>query len=283
MSSLRILRKRIQSTQSVKELTKAMEMGAAAKLHRAQSQAELSRPYRRAVDELLVKVASALSDPHPLCTQRVVKKRLLVVIGADRGLCGSYGANIYHEVESFLSTYPKETVDLLLVGASLVNHFTRRPWRICHHYTDLVGKASSQQIHKLSSQLVEYFLQGTYDEIYIAYTRYITVFSNKVAIHKFLNITVEQSRQCDHYLFEPSSEKLLEELLGQYSFVQMQGALYEAHASELASRIVAMRAATKNAEEMIDGLTLQLNKLRQAGITKEMVEIAAGVESLTKE
>jgi F-type H+-transporting ATPase subunit gamma len=286
MSTLRQLRKRIQSTQNVKEITKAMEMGAAAKLHKAQVQAEHSRPYHAVMKEILDKVAAAANDLcHPLLMQHTVHKIALVVVGSDKGLCGPYNTNLYHATEKFLSKYKPEEADLILIGHTAIDHFQRRPWLIREQYTDWVGKATFSQIRSLTFQLVHWFLDGVYDEIWIAYTDYITVFSNQVVVKKFLNITIPQPEHkvaAYDYIFEPNPEEILAELLAHYSFAQIQNALYEAYASELASRIVAMRAATKNADEMIESLTLQRNKMRQAGITREMIEIASGVESLNK-
>ncbi|MDP1834931.1 MAG: ATP synthase F1 subunit gamma [Chlamydiales bacterium] len=286
MSNLRTLRKRIQSTQNVKEITKAMEMGAAAKLHKAQVQAEHSRPYHTMMKEILDKVASAANDlSHPLLMQRKVHKTALVVVGSDKGLCGPYNTNLYHATEKFLSKYTPEEADLILIGHTAIDHFRRRAWPIRDEHTDWVGKATFSQIRSLTFQLVHWFLDGVYDEIWIAYTDYITVFSNKVVVKKFLNINIPQPEHevfAFDYIFEPNPEEILAELLAHYTFSQIQNALYEAYASELASRIVAMRAATKNANEMIESLTLQRNKMRQAGITREMIEIASGVESLNK-
>lgn len=286
MNNLRSIRKRLHSTESVKEITKAMEMGAAARLHKAQTQAEQSRAYFTRMKEILDKVASAVTDfSHPLLTEHPEHRIALVIIGADKGLCGPYNTNVYNAAERFLQKYPVDAVDLVLIGRTALDHFKRRPWHIAESFVDLVGKARFSQVRNLTFGLVHHFLDGTYDAIYLAYTDYITVFTNKVRIEKFLNIVIpeeERNFKVFDYLFEPSPEEILAEALAHHTIARIQGALYEAHASELASRIVAMRAATKNAEEMIEKLTLIRNKVRQAGITREMIEIASGVESLNR-
>lgn len=284
MSSLRQIRKRLQATANVSEITKAMEMSAAARLKKAQKRAEGSRPYRRLMREILDKVASASPDfEHPLMTKRAVQRTLLVVVTSDRGLCGPYNSNILKAVEQFLSDHSPESIELILVGSNGCDHFRDTQWTVEKGMTDWLGKESFADVRHLTHEIAWGYLHKKYDAAWLAYTHYETLFSNTPRVEQLLPILPPEPVEGSpayNYLFEPSAPLIYAELLETYLNVKMQSIFFESYASELASRLVAMRAATKNAEEMIDSLTLLRNKVRQAGITREMIEIATGVESL---
>jgi F-type H+-transporting ATPase subunit gamma len=283
MESLKILRRRIRTVASTMQLTKAMELVSAAKLRKAQSKLVSSRPYANKMQTILENLSTASTTlSHPLFEKREVKSKGLVIITSDRGLCGSYNVNIFRKAEEFLNQEPKDKIKLILIGKKGFFFYRKKSWEIRGKYLELVGKIELSKAKEITSDLVDLFLSGEVDEIYLLYTRFISPTSHEVTLEKFLNIEKPKGKQEEflEYIFEPSAEKLFDELLPRYCITRVQMALSEAFASEHGSRMIAMGAATRNAEEMIDHLTLLRNKARQSTITKEMVEIASGVEAL---
>jgi F-type H+-transporting ATPase subunit gamma len=283
MESLKILRRRIKSVSSTMQLTRAMELVSAAKLRKAQTKLISSRPYASKMQVILENLSSASTAiTHPLFEKREVKHRCLVIISSDRGLCGSYNVNVFRKAEEFLSQETKDKIKLVLIGKKGFYHYRRKPYEIRSKYIDLGGKLELARTKEITANLVNLFLSGEVDEIFLLYTKFLTVASYRVTLDKFLNIEKPKEKLTGYleYIFEPSPEKLFGDLLPRYCSTRVQIALSEAFASEQGSRMIAMGAATQNAEEMIDQLTLLRNKARQAAITKEMVEIASGVEAL---
>lgn len=283
MATLRDIRKRIRSVENIKQITRAMEMVAAARLRRAQAKAEQAQPYAAKMRQILENLATASGEfTHPSYQQREVKKTGLVVIAADRGLCGSYNTNIFQVTDRFLKQTGQDKVELILVGRKAVEYYRRRKWTIRQRVPEWGGKISYAQIKSLTNQLVQWFLSGELDEIWLAYTHFISIPSRKVVLEKFLNIEKPKSEQkvITDYIFEPDPTEIYAEILPRYCVTKIQTVLAEAFASELAARMISMGAATKNAEEMIENLTLVRNKVRQAAITKEMLEITSGAEAL---
>jgi F-type H+-transporting ATPase subunit gamma len=285
MSTLRDLRRRIRSVEGTQQITRAMEMVAAAKLRKAQTRLESARPYASKMQAMLDNlVPKAASLTHPLFEKREVKKVGLVVITSDRGLCGSYNNNVIHATDKFLRKYQKDQVVLTVVGRRGHSYYSRRPWEIAKKYLGLGGTMDLVQVRNITNYLVDLFRSGKADEIYLIYTKFISVVTYKVTMEKFLNIESEAKarggeRSVD-YIFEPNPQQIFSSLLPSYCLTRIQMALAEAFASEHGSRMLSMGAATKNAEEMIQHLTLVRNKLRQASITKEMLEITTGAEAL---
>ena len=284
MESLKILRRRIKSVSSTKQLTKAMELVSAAKLRKAQTRLVSSRPYASKMQVILENLSSASTVlTHPLFEKREVKQKCLVIITSDRGLCGSYNVNVFRKADEFLSQETKDKIRLVLIGKKGFYHYRRKPWEIRSKYIDLGGKLELARTKEITSSLVNLFLSREVDEIFLLYTKFLTVTSYRVALEKFLNIEQPEDKEEKgyiEYIFEPSAEMLFDDPLPRYCLTRVQIALAEAFASEQGARMIAMGAATQNAEEMIDQLTLLRNKARQASITKEMVEIASGVEAL---
>lgn len=285
MPTLRDLRRRIRSVQGTQQMTKAMEMVAAAKLRKAQTKLESSRPYASKMQALLDHLMQrATSVAHPLFEKREVKKVGLVIVTADRGLCGSYNHNVIHQADQFLKKYEKERVCLILIGKKGYTYYIKRPWEIRLRYLDMGGNLILAQVKNITNEVVNLFLLQEVDEIYFAYTKFVSAVTYKVTIEKFLNIEsqakVEGKELYIDYIFEPDPHQIFASLLPNYCMTKVQMALAESFASEHGSRMISMGAATKNAEEMIEHLTLVLNKLRQASITKEMLEITTGAEAL---
>jgi F-type H+-transporting ATPase subunit gamma len=285
MATLRDLRRRIKSVQGTQQITKAMEMVAAAKLRRAQAKVESSRPYASKMQSMLDNLTKASASlEHPLFEKREVSKVALVVVTSDRGLCGSYNNNVISEANRFISCYPPEQVILIIVGKKGNSYFSKKTCEIRHRYLGLGGDLDLTQVKNMTNDLVNLFLSREVDEVHITYTKFLSPVTHKVVTEKFLNIEsqaeAEKKESFVDFIFEPSPEKIFDRLLPDYCMTKVQMALAESFASEHGSRMIAMSNATKNADEMIDHLTLVMNKLRQATITKEMLEITTGAEAL---
>ena len=285
MATLRDLRRRIRSVQGTQQITKAMEMVAAAKLRKTQSRLESSRPYASKIQAMLDNLTQASTSLiHPLFEKREVKKVGLVVVTSDRGLCGSYNHNVIHEADRFLKEYEKDKIVLIIVGRKGYTYYLKRPWEIRLKYVGLGGDLNLAQVKNITNDLVNFFLSGEVDEIHFIYTKFLSAVTYKITTEKFLNIErqvkAEDKEGYVDYIFEPDPQKIFSRLLPNYCMIRVQMALAESFASEYGSRMISMGAATKNAEEMMEHLTLVMNKLRQASITKEMLEITTGAEAL---
>ncbi|KAF3362748.1 ATP synthase gamma chain [Chlamydiales bacterium STE3] len=293
MSTLRDLRQRLRSVENIKKITDTMERVAAARLKQAQAQAEQSRPYIAKLKDILEKVA-ATGISHPLFQQRKpVKKTGLVIVSSEKGLSGAYNANIFQAADRFLKKYGKEQVELILLGRKAIDYYRGKEWKVRIERTHLVEHRSLEQIKDFSDQLVHLFCSEELDEIWLIYTHYISVMKRKIIVEKFLNVGAKQLHDTDapaptqadasHYIFEPDPAQILSALLPRYCFTRIETVLYEAYASELAARIIAMQTASQNSKDMITQLTLIKNKTRQQGITREMIEISTGALGLQQE
>lgn len=286
MTTLREIRKRLQAAGNIKQITKAMELVAAARLNRAQIKAIQSKLYADKMKHIQENIATAVTDFfHPLFEKREVKKIGLVVIAADRGLCGPYNTNILSCADKFLSQHSSQNVELILLGRKAIDYYQRRKKPVRFSMSEWGGKITFPQVKSLANQLINWFLLKEFDEIWLIYTHYINILTRSLVTEKLLNIDMatpkeKEDKEIINYIFEPDPEEIYSEILPRYVIVKLQTALDDAYASELAARIMSMRNATKNAEEMIERLTLFRNKVRQAGITKEMLEITSGAEGL---
>lgn len=281
MNTLRDIRRRLKSAENIKKITDAMERVAAARLRRAQDLAENARPYAAKMKEMVEALALASESTHPLFEQRVVNKRALIVISADKGLSGPYNSNILSMADAFLKKYPSNSTELILFGRKAIEHYQNKPWKIDFKRPDWAGKIKLEEIQEFSHQLIEEFLTKKYDEVWLLYTHYVSIATRDVVLSKFLAIEKPQKDRPEqklNYIFEPEAEEIFPVLLPQYCAIRIREALHEAYASELAARIMAMQMASKNSEEMMGVLTRIRNKVRQEGITREMIEISSGVE-----
>jgi F-type H+-transporting ATPase subunit gamma len=285
MATLRDLRRRIRSVQGTQQITKAMEMVAAAKLRKAQAKVESSRHYASKMQAMLDNLTrAAASLDHPLFEKREVKKVGLVVITSDRGLCGSYNHNVIHKADQFIRNYKREQLELVVIGKKGHAYYSKRGFGIRLKYLGLGGELNLAQVKDITNDLVNLFLTKEVEEIHFIYTKFLSAVNYRVTTEKFLNIESqakdEGQKAVVDYIFEPDPEKIFSSLLPNYCMTKVQMALSESFASEHGSRMISMGAATKNADEMIEHLTLVVNKLRQATITKEMLEITTGAEAL---
>lgn len=284
MATLREIRRKLHSVENIEKITQAMEMVAASRLRRAQAKAEMSCRYSLKLKEILYQLVSTPHDfIHPLIKERKIKKIGFVVIAGDRGLCGSYNHNVFSKAEKLLKNYSPEQVKLILIGRKTVDYFSGKQWKISDKMSEWGGKINYHQIEVFTQKLIDQYLTGELDEVWLIYTHYISISARQVMVEKLLrieNVNFKKEGVLPSYIFEPNASEVLAEILPRYCATKVQSALNEAYASELAARIFSMRAATKNAEEMIEELTLIRNKIRQTSITRELIEITSCVESL---
>ena len=285
MASLKEIRRRIRSVKSTQQITKAMEMVAAAKLRRAQTRALAARPYANKITQVLGNLAGAASDlEHPLFKAREVKRTALVVVTSDRGLAGAYNANIIRAAERRLRESPAGAITVVVVGRKGRDYFRRRKWPVLATYTDLPPEASLAFVRTLTDDLIARFTAGEVDQVELLYTRFITALNRKVTFEPFLPVTASEEdkkgSERGDIIFEPGPEAIFETLLPRYATAKLFAALADSLASEHGSRMIAMGSARKNAGEMLDMLVLRRNRLRQAAITKEIAEIVGGAEAL---
>ena len=283
MSTLRALRRRIRSVENTRQITKAMEMVAAAKLRRAQSRATAARPYAVKISEMLANLAGAASElDNPLFKAREVKTTALVVVTADRGLAGAYNSNLIRAAEKRLREAPAGSIQLILAGRKGRDYFKRRNWPTLAVHTPLPAEASLEFARELTQDLIARYLKGEVDRVEIMYTQFVTAMTRRIMTETFLPVgaDAEKKEAKGDAIFEPDAESIFSELLPRYATAKLFAALADALASEHAARMIAMGAARKNAGELIDKLVLQRNRIRQAVITKELLDIVGGAEAL---
>ena len=287
MATLKVIRKRIGSVRNTQQITKAMKMVSAAKLRRAQEAAVQARPYAEKMTELLKNVAARVAnDAHPLLTPREEKKVQLVLFTSDRGLCGGYNTNMIRAAEAFIRQQAGDRqIELTLVGRKGGDHFRRRGAKIADRYIDILYKAADELAGEIAQKLISRFVSGEVDAVYILYSRFRSALSQVPTLEKLLPVALAESnevqaQQQTEYLYEPGVEQLLASLLPRITGVTVQRALLEATASEHGARMTAMESASGNASKMIGSLTLQMNRARQASITRELLEIVGTAEAL---
>ena len=290
MPTLRQVKKRIRSVINTRQITKAMEMVAAAKLRKAQMRIMQVRPYSEKLSTILSHLSEAASGElaHPFFEKREVKKRTLVLMTSDRGFCGSFNSNLIRRANNWLSDKNEMDVELVLVGKKGLEFYKRRPWNIVESFIDWSGKHDYTKARNLVDLLTGHFLDGVTDEISVIYTQFLSTARYKIVEVPYLPVESLEEEQKEEekqksnfdYIFEPSPEAIFTDIMPKYALTKMITALADSFASEHGTRMMAMGSATKNAGEMIDALTLQYNKARQAAITKELLEIVSGAEAL---
>ncbi len=287
MATLREVKKRIKSVQSTRRITKAMEMVAAAKLRRAQQRVEQAKPYARKLDEILSHLAqgSTTEITHPYFEERPVRRKTLVVIVSDRGLCGSYNTNVFRRAEEWLEKNKEFETEIVAVGKRANEYFLRHKRNVIEFYGDWNGLIDYPRAYKIAAMLAERFVSGGTDRIDFIFTRFLSTSSHHVVVEEYLPVARPEGEASEsagrrEYIFEPSPQQIYAALMPGYVNTKMVTALVEAFASEHGSRMMAMQNATRNAAEMVDTLTLDYNKARQAQITNELLEVVSGAEAL---
>ena len=290
MATLKEIRKRVSSVQNIQQITKAMKMVSAARLRRAQESALAARPYAEKLEAVLQNLASQGDElEHPFLTERAERNITLIVITSDRGLCGGFNSSLIREAESFRRKHTDQKVDLILVGRRGYDYFKRRDVTIAEEHVNLYGRLSSDLAHNIGRRVGEQFIAGETDSFYVLYAKFRSALVQIPTIDKILPIAPTRQTQDTEdtegrasldYLYEPTPKTLLASLLERYIDMLIYRAMLESVASEHGARMTAMDNATSNAVDMIDRLTLDMNRARQAGITRELLEIVATGESL---
>ena len=288
MPTLRDIQRRIRSVQSTQKITRAMKLVAAAKLRRAQERLLAARPYAGKMSELLGNLVSAAAGSdgaqHPLLVQREGPRRQIVIITADKGLAGAFNSNVIRRALELVRQSSTAEVTLVVVGRKARDFYRRRPWTIKR---DMVG-FWDRLAYTHAAELADYFMQqyrdGEVDEVHLVCNEFRSVVVQRPVRERLLPIPRQAEGATDtsavDYLYEPNPTAILDELLPRHVRTQVFRALMESLAGEYGARMTAMEAATKNAKEMIDVLTIQFNKARQEKITKELLDIVGGAEAL---
>lgn len=288
MATIRQVRQRIKVAKNIQQITNAMKTVAAARLKRAQDRVQAARPYAGTMREMMTSLAQAVGGQvsHPLLAVRTPRHIGFLIVTADRGLCGSYNSAILRRAVEMLKGYDRERVRLYVVGRKGVQFFRRRGYALAQEFYVNNAGASITEARDITRILRNDFESEQIDQLYIVYTRFISAITQRPTDAQLLPIqqpTAEESAasgENEDYIFEPSADKLLQNLLPRYLEGQVYQALLESTASEFGAKLTSMTSATDNAGKMITSYTLQLNRARQAGITREISEIVGGAEAL---
>lgn len=287
MPSLKDIKKRIGTVKNTSQITKAMKMVSAAKLRKAQDAVVAARPYADKVQDVISNLALREDvDAHALLGTRGKNRALVLLMTSDRGLCGGFNSSITKAVEVFVkeNTEDYDAIDLMIVGRKGKELLKRKLGdNIVKVHENLTGNINYATAQLLGQEVVDGFIAETYDAVYLIYNAFQSAMTQIVTVDQLLPVVpkeVEESTQVADYLYEPNQAEVLDQLLPKYVEVKIFRGLLESVASEHGARMSAMDSASKNASEMIGKLTLQYNRLRQAAITKELMEIISGAESI---
>ena len=285
MASLGEIRTRISSVKSTQQITKAMKMVAAAKFRKAQERILATRPYAQKFQEIVGHLVTRIENgTHPLLNERPVEKILLVVVTADRGLCGAFNANIIRHVETVVESHKDKEVSLYIVGKKGYEYFSRRNYTIIDHKVEIFNHLAFLDATTTAQTLVQAYINEEFDQIEIIYNAFKSALRQELTHEQFLPFKpdeeMKQSASQVDYLYEPGKEEILEMILPRQLNIHLWKVFLESNAAEQGARMTAMEAATDNAEELIGELTLHYNRARQAAITKEISEIVGGAEAL---
>jgi F-type H+-transporting ATPase subunit gamma len=294
MASLRTIRRRITSVKNTQQITRAMKMIAAARLKKAQDNLMSSRPYSTKMKDTTESlVARTDTGTHPLLERREKRRAVLLVISSDRGLCGAFNANIFREAVRFLKAQETET-SLVLIGRKAQEFFKRREFSIKKEYKDIYNDFSFENAVEVGTDITGDYEKGEIDSVFMIYNYFESILSQNTTLSTLLPIGSEKKETDDDttatesekesasvdFICEPSQLEILNVLLPRFINTQIYRALLESMAGEYSARMTAMDAATENAAELIESLTLTYNKARQASITKELIEVVSGADAM---
>ena len=286
MATLRDIKRRITSIKSTSKITRAMKMVSAAKLRRAQDRMFALRPYSDKMREVLLSLAQpGDQDRHPLLKLRPRKTVEVLILTSDKGLCGAFNTNVLKAGESLVRDLETEgfEVSISTIGRKAKDYFKRRNTHIRQIWTGLSGKISYTSAQEIAVELMDRYIDETFDELYIIYNEFKSVASQKVIKMRLLplgEVEHKEEEEMKDFLFEPAEEEIFNMLLPKSVEIQIYRTMLESRVSEEAARMTAMENATKSAEDMIDRLTLEYNKARQATITRELMDIVGGAEAI---
>jgi F-type H+-transporting ATPase subunit gamma len=284
MPSLIDIRRRIRSVKSTQQITKAMKMVAAAKLRRAQDRVIAARPYAAMLRRVLGDVAAAARTNerlvHPLLARRPEERIQLVFLTADRGLAGAFNSNLIKGAQQFLAEQAGRAVQMEIVGRKGRDFFRKRGATISGEYVGISENATYADAQAIAAAVSTRFAAAEVDAVYLLYNEFKSVLSQRLTLERILPVTLPEELPSVDYIYEQPPEELLPRLLSRYVEIQIYHALLESAAAQHAARMTAMDAATSNAAEMIDKLTLYMNRVRQASITKEIIEVVSGAAAI---
>lgn len=285
MASLRDIKNRIESIKSIQQITRAMKMVAVARLRKAQQRLLDARPYSNQMHNVLASIMQRTNTKtHPLLAHRDSEKIGVVIVSADRGLCGSFNSNIIRRAkEYFTEINDPSKISLMCVGKKNYTYFKKREYEILESYTDFFNELSFRHAVNISRKIIKFYNDNKFGKLVLIYNEFKSVIQQNLIVKEILPFAKDEFEDAEYkvdYLYEPSAYSVLNSLLPKYLDVQIYRMLLESNASEQGARMTAMGSATDNAVEMVAKYTLQYNRTRQAVITKELSEIVGGAEAL---
>lgn len=286
MPSLIDIRRRIRSVQNTQQITKAMKMVSAARLRRAQDRVIAARPYAGMLRELLSNLAAAAASDervagHPLLAQREERRIQLILVTADRGLAGAFNSNLIKGAQKFLEEHQGQSVEMELIGRKGRDFFRKRGAAVSGEMAGNTEKITLEDAKALAGRMIERYRGQEIDSVWVIFNEFKSVISQKLTVTRVLPVTLPGAGEAaPEYLFEQPPLKLLEALLPRYVETEIYRALLESGAAQQAARMTAMESATTNAGDMIGRLTLYMNRVRQASITREIIEVVSGASAL---
>jgi F-type H+-transporting ATPase subunit gamma len=286
MPTLLDFRRRIRSVKNSQQITRAMKFVAAARLRRAQEAALAARPYARELARLLRSIMARIQEPqHPLLEKRPEQNILAIVLSGERGLAGAFNTNILRKANDFFRAHSGKKIVTIPVGKKGRDSLKKAGFTFAGEYINVLARVEFKTAREIAALATQLYAEGKVDSVYIIFSEFKSVIAPHLAVEKLLPIEAiaeekeresgKESAQID-YIYEQPAEQLLDKLLPRYVETQVLRAMLESSASEYAARMTAMESATKNAGDVIDALTLHMNKVRQAAITKEIIEIVSG-------
>jgi F-type H+-transporting ATPase subunit gamma len=280
MPTLLDIRRRIRSVRNTQQITRAMKMVASARLRRAQERVFNARPYARQTLALLSSLAGRTEQrAHPLLAERPLEKMLLVLVTGDKGLCGAFNANLIRASQAYFQENRDRKVSLITVGRKGRDFYRRRPVEIRGEYVGIFTRLGFTHAQEIATQIIDLYSRGEVDAVDFIYHESKTLLTQRLTRERYLPIQPMEPRKGESlvdYIYEGLASEMFDALLRGYVEFEVYRALLESAAAEFAARMTAMDAATNNAAELIDSLTLHMNRVRQAAITKEIIEVVSG-------
>jgi len=279
MKNLQEYRRRITSVKDLIQVTKAMKTVSAARLRRTQNKVINFKPYAARIREMLAHLASTIPEAHPLLSPTPEEKPLLLVISSDKGLCGPFNYDIVKESEKYIKE--RESLRLMVVGRK-GEEGLKRIHPIEKTFKNIFFKLNFSHAMEITKILIDGFKKGNWDSVFIIYTQFFSAARHYPAIEKFIPIGGVKEEEYEECIYEPSEKEVVEDLIKHYIELEVWRILLESSTAEHAARMIAMDQATRNAQDMVKGLTLEMNKLRQEKITKELLDIVTAIEAMKK-
>ena len=287
MATLLDFRRRIRSVKNTQQITRAMKFVSAARLRRAQESALAARPYAKELLRVLRSTMARIESPqHPLLAKRPEERILVMVLAGERGLAGAFNSNILKKAQEFIRTKAGKKIVTIPVGKKSRDALRKAGFELAGEYVNVLARVDYGVAREMAKLVTELYCQDKIDAVYVVFSEFHNVVSANLTVEKLLPVEAMEDESAGQkaetqidYIYEQPEAQILDRLLPRYIETQVLRALLESSAAEHAARMTAMEAATKNAGEVIDGLTLHMNKVRQAAITKEIIEIVSGAQN----